>query len=144
MISMSFARAICVIGFLAYPSVSYADKAQDEAQAAAEKWDKVYNSGNMKDLEGLYTKDAIVVTKGMPQTGDGIQKFFSGLKEKGWDEHKTNVKTAQVKDKLVIVTGRWEMMGPGEGGAKKKFEGNWVNVMEQQGDGLKTILHTWN
>ena len=126
------------------PSVAQADSVQAEAQSAADKWDQAYNKGDMGALAGTYSKDAVVIPKSGPQTGEGIQKFFSGLKEKGWEEHKTSVKSAVTKDKLIIVTGRWEMMGPGEGGAKKKFEGNWVNVMEKQSDGLKTVLHTWN
>jgi hypothetical protein len=36
------------------------------------------------------------------------------------------------------------MTGPVEGGTKKKFEGNWVNVMGRRNDGLRTVLHTWN
>ncbi len=144
MISNIFARSVFFAGVLLIPSLAHADKVQDEAQGAADKWDQAYNSGNMDVLTDLYAKDAVVVTKGMPQTGNDIPKFFSGLKSKGWDEHKTSVKSAQMKDKLIIVTGRWEMMGPGEGGVKKKFEGNWVNVMEKQGDGIKTVLHTWN
>ncbi len=67
-----------------------------------------------------------------------------GLKAKGWDDHKTTVKTAVAKDKLLIVSGRWQMTVPGDGGAKKTFEGNWVNVLERQPDGWRTVLHTWN
>ena len=144
MTSGNFTRSALLTAALLLPNLAHADNVQAEAQSAADKWDKAYNSGNMDGLAGTYSKDAVVVTKGAPQTGEGIQKFFSGLKEKGWDEHKTSVKSAIAKDKLVIVTGRWEMMGPGEGGAKKKFEGNWVNVLERQGDGMKTVLHTWN
>ena len=121
-----------------------ADTLQSDAQSAATKWDEAYNSGDMDALSKLYTTDAIVVTKGMSQSGDGIQKFFSGLKSKGWDDHKTTVKTALPKDNLLIVSGRWEMTGPAEGGTKKKFEGNWVNVLEKRDGGWRTVLHTWN
>lgn len=98
----------------------------------------------MAALSKLYGTDAIVITKGMPQSGDGIQKFFSGHKAKGWEDHKTTVKTALPKDNLLIVSGRWEMAGPGEGGSKKKFEGNWVNILEKRDGGWRTVLHTWN
>ncbi|MBN4098238.1 MULTISPECIES: SgcJ/EcaC family oxidoreductase [Methylobacterium] len=126
------------------PSLCRSDTVQADAQSAASQWDAAYNGGDMDALAKLYTPDAIVVTKGAPQTSDGIQKFFAGLKAKGWDEHKTTVKSALPKDNLLIVSGRWEMTGPGDGGAKKKFEGNWVNVLEKRDGAWRTVLHTWN
>jgi len=140
----NFSLPVIVLAILAASSPAFSDALQSDAQAAATKWDDAYNSGDMDNLGKLYTADAIVVTKGMPQSGDGIQKFFSGLKSKGWEDHKTTVKSALPKDNLLIVSGRWEMTGPVEGGAKKKFEGNWVNVMERSNNGWRTVLHTWN
>ncbi len=37
---------------------------------------------DMDKLGKLYNDDAIVITKGMPQSGDGIQKFFSGSSQR--------------------------------------------------------------
>jgi uncharacterized protein (TIGR02246 family) len=136
--------SMVALAMLGTSSPALPDALQSDAQSAATKWDEAYNSGDMDTLSKLYTTDAIVVTKGMPQSGEGIQKFFSGLKSKGWEDHKTTVKTASPKDNLLIVSGRWEMMGPGESGTKKKFEGNWVNVMERSNNGWRTVLHTWN
>ncbi|MGC5778611.1 hypothetical protein [Methylobacterium sp. NFXW15] len=48
------------------------------------------------------------------------------------------------KDNLLIVSGRWEMSGPAEGDAKRKFAGNRVTVLERQGGGWRTVLHPWN
>lgn len=140
----SLAVPMITLGALTICSPALSDTLQADAQGAATKWDEAYNSGDMDALGKLYTSDAVVVTKGMPQSGDGIQKFFSGLKSKGWEDHKTTVKTALPKDNLLIVSGRWEMTGPVEGGSKKKFEGNWVNVMERGNGGWRTVLHTWN
>lgn len=137
---MSFVLAAGVV----VPSLCLADTLQAEAQSAASRWDEAYNGGDMDALGRLYSPDAIVVTKGTQQTSEGIQTFFSGLKSKGWDGHRTTVKSALPKDNLLIVSGRWQMTGPGEGGAKKTFEGNWVNVLERRGDGWLTVLHTWN
>ena len=126
------------------PEAARADQSLDEAQAAANAWDEVYNAGDMDRLSKLYAADAIVVTKGQPQSGTGIATFFSGLKAKGWDDHKVTVKSAQPKGDLLIATGRWAMSGPGEGGARKTFEGNWVNVLERRDGAWRTVLHTWN
>jgi uncharacterized protein (TIGR02246 family) len=144
MICKQILRGAALAGTLMLPTAGFSDTLQADAQNAASKWDEAYNGGDMDTLAKLYTPDAIVVTKGAPQTSDGIQKFFAGLKSKGWDEHKTTVKSALPKDNLLIVSGRWEMTGPVEGGAKKKFEGNWVNVLEKRDGGWRTVLHTWN
>lgn len=137
-------RGLALTATLSAPSLGLADPSQADAQSAASRWDEAYNGGDMDALAKLYTSDAIVVTKGAAQTSVGIQTFFAGLKAKGWDEHRTTVKSALPKDNLLVVTGRWEMTGPGEGGARKKFEGNWVNVLERRGEGWRTVLHTWN
>lgn len=127
------------------PTLARAAEPVADAQAAADRWDKSYNSGDMDGLKGLYVADAMVIPKGAAVSGaDGIKTFFAGLKAKGFDDHKVKVQSAQMKGDVLVVTGRWQMTGPGEGGAKKPFEGNWVNLMERQGDGWRTILHTWN
>ncbi|WP_082528558.1 nuclear transport factor 2 family protein [Methylobacterium sp. Leaf466] len=137
-------RAACVSVALLIPALAFAEPSKDEGQKAADRWDQAYNAGDMEKLGKLYTSDGMVVPKGAPVSGENISKFFAGLKSKGFEDHKTTVNSVLPKDKVVVVTGRWEMMGPGEGGAKKKFEGNWINVMERQGDEWRTVLHTWN
>ncbi|WP_051093049.1 DUF4440 domain-containing protein [Methylobacterium sp. 77] len=141
-------RKLCgvsVLLCLIAPIVAFAADPTAEAQGAATRWDQTYNAGDMDGLKGLYVADAMVVPKGAAVSGaDGIGTFFAGLKAKGFDDHKTKVQTAQMKGDLLVVTGRWAMSGPGEGGAKKAFEGNWVNVFERKGNEWRTVLHTWN
>lgn len=117
-----------------------------EGQAAADRWDQVYNSGDLDSLGKPYAADAMVVPKGAAVSGsESIQKFFAGLKSKGFDDHKVKVQAAQMRGDLLVATGRWQMSGPGgEGGAKKTFEGNWVNVLQKEGTGWRSVLHTWN
>jgi ketosteroid isomerase-like protein len=138
-----FRLTICAAIALIFPTLALADL-KDDGQEAADRWDQAYNADDMQGLAKLYTSDAMVVPKGAPVNADSIQKFFTGLKAKGFDNHKVTVNSAIPRDKMMVVTGRWEMMGPGEGGSKKKFEGNWVNVMERQGTEWKSVLHTWN
>ncbi|KAB1071815.1 nuclear transport factor 2 family protein [Methylobacterium planeticum] len=140
---MTAVAATLFLSTLGWPALGLADTKSD-AQTAADRWDQAYNSGDMEGLGKLYTPDATVIPKGAPVNGAGIQSFFAGLKAKGFDSHKTTVNAATPKDNLMVLTGRWSMTGPGEGGAKKTFEGNWVNVMERQGNEWRTVLHTWN
>ncbi|MCJ2083105.1 DUF4440 domain-containing protein [Methylobacterium sp. J-090] len=130
---------------LAMSAPAFADDPKVTAQAAADRWDQSFNTGDMDALTALYGTDAEVVTKGAPLSGGpNIQAYFAGLKSKGFADHKVTVQSAKAKGDLLLASGRWEASGPGEGGARKVFSGNWVNVLERQGDGWRTVLHTWN
>ena len=99
----------------------------------------------MDALAKLYAPEAQVIPKGAAVSGPAnIQTFFSGLKAKGFDDHRITVQSARERGDVLMLSGRWEMKGPGEGGTRKTFEGNWVNVLERRGDGWRTVLHTWN
>ncbi len=145
MLSSSTVRAFLVIAGLGVPAFAQAEDLKGQVHAAAEKWDKTYN-GDTAGLSKLYTANATVIPAGgSPVTGtDAIQKFFTDVKAKGYDAHKITVQNVEPKGNVVIAYGRWEMVGPGDGGAKKTLQGNWINVMERQGDELRTVLHTWN
>ncbi|MBY0258691.1 nuclear transport factor 2 family protein [Methylobacterium sp.] len=135
------ALAACLV----LPVAAHADTAAMDGQKAAETWDKTYNSGDMDTLITLYAPDAQVIPKGAAISGPAaIKTFFSGLKAKGFDDHRITVQSTREKGDVRVLAGRWEMNGPGDGGARKKFEGNWINVMERGPEGWRTVLHTWN
>ncbi|MDQ0448830.1 ketosteroid isomerase family protein [Methylobacterium aerolatum] len=71
-----------------------------------------HTTRDMDALAKLYAQDAVVVSKGAYKRSGEITEFFSSLKTKGWDEHKTTVNGVLPKDDLLIVMGRWEMSGP--------------------------------
>lgn len=139
-------RSSVVVLGLMVPTLASAADPTAEAKAAAERWDQIYNKGDMDGLKSLYVSDAMVIPKGAAVSGaDSIQTFFSGLKSKGFDDHTVKIQAAQMRGDLLVATGRWQMSGPGgEGGAKKTFEGNWVNVFQKEGTGWRSVLHTWN
>lgn len=138
-------RALLLAAGLAIASPARAEDARTMAQAAADRWDQSFNSGDIEMLATLYGADAEVVTKGAPLSdGASIRTYFAGLKTKGFSDHKITVQSAKAKGDLLLASGRWEASGPGDGGARKVFSGNWVNVLERQGDSWRTVLHTWN
>ncbi|MFC3694959.1 YybH family protein [Chenggangzhangella methanolivorans] len=140
----SFARSAVLAGALAFSGAALAETSTADVQGAADKWDAAYNGGKLDDLSAFYSKDAVLVTNADQRSGADIKAFFAGLKEKGFDGHKITVQSVRTKGDVVVATGRWEMTGPSEGGQKKTFSGNWINVLEKQDGGLKTLLHTWN
>ena len=117
-----------------------------DVRAAAERWDAAFNGGDIGTLSAYYTVDARVVPAGgAPLVGpDAIGKFFADLIANGFRGHKITVENVTDKGPICVATGKWQLSGPGEGGATAQFGGNWVNVLERDGDGWRVLLHTWN
>ena len=114
-------------------------------QAIAGTWDETFNKGDTAGLGKLYASDGKVIPAGgAPVQGpEGIAAFFADLQAKGFKDHKITVQDASEKGATLILTGRWQLTGPGEGG-ETQYGGNWVNVLERHGADWRTVLHTWN
>jgi len=118
----------------------------DDVRAAAERWDAAFNSGDTATLAGFYASDGCVIPAGgTPARGaEAIGKFFTDLRGNGFDGHKITVEHVDEKGPIAIASGKWQLSGPGEGGATAQYGGNWVNVLERTGGGWRILLHTWN
>ncbi len=117
-----------------------------DVQTAAERWDAAFNSGDMAKLASYYAPDARVIPAGAAAVSgaEAIAKFFGDLVSNGFSGHKVAVEHVEEKGPLAIASGKWQLSGPGEGGAKAQFGGNWVNVLEKTAGGWRVLLHTWN
>ena len=117
-----------------------------KGQAIADRWDQAFIGGNLTELGALYSPDGKVIPAGGTAVSgpERIQAFFADLKAKGFSGHKITVQDAVSRGDTLVLTGRWELNGPGEGGETQTYGGNWVNVLERQGDSWRTLLHTWN
>lgn len=113
------------------------------AAANAAKWDEAFNLGNTTGVGGFYAAEGLIVPAGgAPVTGPAaIGQFFNDLRSKGFDGHKIVVENVMDKGDTVVVTGKWQLNGPGDDGATKQYGGNWVNVLGRNGE---ILLHTWN
>ena len=116
-----------------------------EVEAGAELWDAAFN-GDLAKLAAFYTADAQVLPAGgAPVNGpEAIAAFFADLKAKGFSSHKVTVDNVVEKGTTAIATGKWQLVGPADGGGTTQFGGNWVNVLERAGADWKILLHTWN
>ncbi|HYG85329.1 MAG TPA: DUF4440 domain-containing protein [Azospirillum sp.] len=146
---MNALRNVCVLitlaVFAASPSV-YAQDFKKSAESAAAKWDEAFNKGDAAGLAKMYSPKGTIQPPGSPPvTGEqNIQQFWATTIGKGFGQHKVTVQQADAKGDMGYAYGRWQATGPGEGGAKKQYEGNWANVLERQGGEWKTVLHAWN
>lgn len=114
-------------------------------QAIAATWDATFNKGDTGALGKLYSDDRRVIPAGgAPVEGpEAIAAFFADLQAKGFRNHRITVQDATQKGETLILTGRWQLTGPGEAG-ETQYGGNWVNVLERHGSDWRTVLHTWN
>lgn len=117
-----------------------------DVQAAAAQWDAAFNGGDIGTLAGFYAPGARVVPAGGAAVfgAEQIGSFFADLIGKGFRGHKVTVGHVEDKGPIAIATGKWQLSGPGEGGAIAQYGGNWVNVLERTGTGWRVLLHTWN
>ena len=115
-------------------------------QANAAKWDDTFNQGDTAGLGGFYAAEGLVIPAGgAPVAGPAaIGKFFADLQSKGFSNHKITVDSVIDKGDTVVASGKWQLTGPGEGGAPQQYGGNWVNVLGRNGDRWDILLHTWN
>jgi ketosteroid isomerase-like protein len=117
-----------------------------DVRAFAAKWDELFNEGNVSKLEGLYGSEASVVPAGgTPAKGPAeIGKFFADVRSKGLTRHEIAVHSLTEHGDAAVAIGTWSLSGVDDGGRDQKFGGNWVNVLERDGDTWKILLHTWN
>ena len=139
-------RAVILAAAVLLPTLTLAQDFKAQAEASAARWDQTFNKGDAAGVAKLYGQNARLLPAGAPAvTGEtNIQQFWGGLIQKGFGQHKISVQGAEAKGDLAYVYGRWQATGPGEGGAAKQYEGNWLNVMERQGGEWRTVLHGWN
>ncbi|HYH18510.1 MAG TPA: DUF4440 domain-containing protein [Azospirillum sp.] len=140
------ACALLILAALAQMPTAHAQDFKSTAQSAASKWDEAFNKGDAAQLAKMYGGRAALLPPGSsPIAGESnIQQFWTTTIGKGFGQHKVTVQQAETKGDMGYAYGRWQATGPGDGGAKKQYEGNWSNVMERQGNEWKTVLHAWN
>ena len=146
---MNIVRNACVLIAISALTIALTAQAQDfknTVQLVASKWDEAFNKGDAEQLAKMYGPKGALLPPGSPAVaGDtNIQQFWKTTIGKGFGQHKITDQQAETKGDMGYAYGRWQATGPGEGGAKKQYEGNWPNVLERQGAEWKTVLHAWN
>jgi len=140
------ASVLFLLAAFAQVPAAHAQDFKSTVQSAASKWDEAFNKGDAAQLAKMYgSKAALLPPGGAAVTGESnIQQFWTTTVGKGFGQHKVTVQQAETKGDMGYAYGRWQATGPGEGGGKKQYEGNWSNVLERQGNEWKTVLHAWN
>jgi uncharacterized protein (TIGR02246 family) len=102
---------------------------------------------NAKDAEGvaaLYAADGILVPPGAIVGGhDNLVKAWKATFDAGRTGLRYAIQQIQPEGNIVLVVGGFAVQTP-VNGALKEVDGNFVNVYEWDGDGLKFRVHSFN
>jgi ketosteroid isomerase-like protein len=119
---------------------------QREAQALVDEWAQTFNTGRVADLARFYTPDARIVPPGRSTFlgAETISAFFADIRAQGFRDYTVEVGDVFAKDTVLVVSGRWELRGPNNGGGLQLYKGNWLNLLTHAGAGRLIALHMWN
>ena len=86
-----------------------------QGQAIADRWDQAFNGGNLAELGAFYSPNGKVIPAGGTAVSgpEKIQAFFTDLQAKGFNGHKITVQDVISRGDTLVLTGRWELNGPG-------------------------------
>jgi len=106
-----------------------------------------FNKGQIKELSGLYTRDAVV----MPPSSEiltgwtAISHYWEGLRQAGFREYNIyNVELRTVGD-IAYQTGLWQAIRKDPAGNIIRLEGNISNVLTREKNGnWKIKMQSWN
>ena len=116
-------------------------------EAANAEWNKALNSGNVKGLSALYTKNAILSPgNGVTLVGRGeIENLFKGFVDAGVHNHTLEIIELGGSDKMIYQVAIWNAQGAEANGETPSFGGITTSVLEQGADGnWLSCTHVWN
>jgi ketosteroid isomerase-like protein len=117
-----------------------------EIQAFVDDWCAAFNGGDVAGLADFYDAHARVV----PPAGsiltesEAILRYFSGIKAQGFGGFSFLTQDLLEKDHVYVVTGRWALVGPGERGFPRRYQGNWINVLDHDERSWRIVVQMWN
>ena len=103
---------------------------------------------NAKDAEGvaaLYADDGILVPPGATVSGhDNLVKAWKATFDAGRTDLRYAIQQIQPEGNIVLVVGGFVVKVPVGNNLLKDVDGNFVNVYEWDGDGLKFRVHSFS
>jgi uncharacterized protein (TIGR02246 family) len=116
-------------------------------EAANAKWNKAFNSGNIKELASLYTENA-TLSPGNGKTLVGraeIENLFKSFVDGGVHNHTLEIIEVGGSDQMIYQIARWSAQGAEANGETPTFGGITTSVLEQSSDGnWFSRTHVWN
>ena len=132
------------IGWLVIAPAVAAEHSQAEAEKAvnafAANYIKLWNAKDVAGVAALFADNGLEVPPLKMVAGkDDIEKTFKMVFDSGASDLRYDIKRVQAEGDIVYAVGEFQVKLP-----KGDLRGNFVNIYEWQGDGLKYRVHSYN
>ena len=121
---------------------------QDVRQAVEAFITKYLDAYNKKDAAGvaaLYMEDGFLVPPGPITTGkQNIEKAWRAVFDAGRTGLRYDIQQVQAEGNIVWSVGQFTVMAPDESGVLQERQGNFANIYQWEGDGLKFRVHAFS
>jgi uncharacterized protein (TIGR02246 family) len=121
---------------------------QDARQAVetfVTKYLEIYNKKDAAGLAALYTDDGLLVPPGPITTGrQNIEKAWRAVFDAGRTGLHYDIQQVQAEGNVVWSVGQFTVMAPDESGVLQERQGNFANIYQWEGDGLKFRVHAFS
>jgi uncharacterized protein (TIGR02246 family) len=121
---------------------------QDARQAVEAFTTKYIDAYNRKDAAGiaaLYMEDGLRVPPGPITAGrENLEKAWRAVFDAGYTGLRYDIKQSQAEGNIVWSVGQFTVMAPDESGVPQERQGNFVNIYQWDGAGLKFRVHSFS
>lgn len=144
----AMAAAVVSPGGEAFAQQTSAAGRQDVRQAVGAFVTTYLDAYNKKDAAGvaaLYAKEGILVPPGPMASGQqNIEKAWRAVFDSGRTGLRYDIQQVQAEGNIVWSVGQFTVKVPDESGALQERQGNFTNIYQWKGDGLKFRVHAFN
>ena len=114
-------------------------------EAFITKYLDAYNKNDAAGVAALYTEGGLLVPPGPITTGkQNIEKAWQAVFDAGRTGLRYDIQQVQAEGNIVWSVGHFTVMAPDESGVLQERQGNFANIYQWEGDGLKFRVHAFN
>jgi uncharacterized protein (TIGR02246 family) len=119
--------------------------ARQAVEAFVTRYLDTYNKKDAAGVAALYTEDGLLVPPGPITTGrQNIEKAWRAVFDAGRTGLHYDIRQVQAEGNIVWSVGQFTVMAPDESGVLHERQGNFANIYQWEGDGLKFRVHAFN
>ena len=119
--------------------------ARQAVEAFTTKYLDAYNRRDAAGMAALYVEDGLRVPPGPITAGkQNLEKAWRAVFDAGYTGLRYDIKQSQAEGNIVWSVGQFTVMAPDESGVPQERQGNFVNIYQWEGDGLKFRVHSFS
>lgn len=121
--------------------------AENVVEQANQKWNHAFNEGNIQQLVGLYSTEAVLspANGAVLEGHDKIEKLFTSFKQNGVHSHQIETVSVNATDEQISQVAYWQAEGINADNQAIKFGGVLMLTLVQDESGdWQVQSHVWN